>query len=328
MTQVTGEPTPSRNGTSTPVSDGEPRRPRPLTPEEEAQQFRVSQGFYARAWGKFRHDRLSMIAAAGIGIVVLITLLGPIVCEFVLRTAPDTIMRMPDGRVAVLQPPGERFLLGTDDLGRDVLTRLLYAGRISLSIGFLVAFISIVVGTAAGLAAGYFGGWVDDLVNAVIQFVFNIPGLFVLIILSVVFQPDVPLLALIFAFFFWPGTARQVRGVAQSVRNLDYVVAAQSLGASNFRIITRHILPNVSNIIMVVAGFDVGGAILGESALSYLGFGVRVPLSSWGNMLSGSIDLFEKAPWLVYPPGAMIFVTVLCVVLLADGLRDALDPRV
>jgi peptide/nickel transport system permease protein len=235
---------------------------------------------------------------------------------------------MPDGRVAVLQPPGERFLLGTDDLGRDALTRLLYAGRVSLSIGFLVAAIAIFVGTAAGLAAGFYGGWVDDAINAIIQFVVNIPGLFVLIILSVIFQPDVPILALIFAFFFWPGTARQVRGVSQSVRTRDYVVAAQSLGASDLRIMTRHVLPNVANVVMVGAGFDVGGAILGESALSFLGFGVRVPLASWGNMLSGSTDMFEKAPWLVYPPGAMIFLTVLCVVLLADGLRDAFDPRI
>src|SRR5205085_2285327 len=173
----------------------------------------------------------------------------------------------------------DRFLLGTDDLGRDALTRLLYAGRVSLSIGFLVAGIAIFVGTAAGLAAGYFGGWVDDVVNAVIQFVINIPGLFVLIILSVIFQPDVPVLALIFAFFFWPGTARQVRGVSQSVRTRDYVVAAQSLGASHLHVMVRHVLPNVANVIMVGAGFDVGGAILGESALSFLGFGVRVPLS-------------------------------------------------
>jgi peptide/nickel transport system permease protein len=161
-----------------------------------------------------------------------------------------------------------------------------------------------------------------------VQFVFNIPSLFVLIILSVILRPDVLLLSLIFGFFFWPGTARQVRGVALSVRSLDYVVAAESLGASPLRLMLRHILPNVANIVMVVAAFDIAGAILGESALSFLGFGVQVPLSSWGNMLSGSTDLFHRAPWLVYPPGFMIFATVLCVVLLADGLRDAFDPRI
>jgi peptide/nickel transport system permease protein len=231
------------------------------------------------------------------------------------------------GRFALLRPPSPGFWLGTDDLGRDALTRLLYAGRVSLLVGFLVAAISLVLGTATGLIAGFFGGWVDDLVNALVQFVFNIPSLFVLIALSVILRPDPVMLALIFAFFFWPNTARQVRGVAQSVRSLDYVDAARVLGAGNNRIMVRHILPNVANIVLVVAGFDVAAAILGESALSFLGFGVQVPLASWGNMLSGSQDLFRKAPWLVYPPGVMILLTVLCVVLLADGLRDALDPR-
>lgn len=288
----------------------------------------VTLGFYGRAWVKFRRDPVSMAAAAGLAIIVAITLLAPFVAAAILHTTPEEMVRAPDGRFAILQPPGPGYPLGTDDLGRDVLTRLLYAGRVSLSIGFLVAFISIVVGTIAGLAAAYWGGRVDDVVNAIIQFVFNIPGLFVLIMLSVIFRPDVLMLAAIFGFFFWPGTARQVRGVALSVRTRDYVVAAEALGASNVRIMYRHMLPNVANIIMVVAGFDVAGAILGESALSFLGFGVQVPQSSWGNMLSGSMDLFHKAPWLVYPPGAMVFLTVLCVVLLADGLRDALDPRV
>jgi peptide/nickel transport system permease protein len=287
-----------------------------------------SRGFYGRAWTKFRQDTVSVVAAVVLGLIVAISLLTPLITEHLLHTDQATIMRDESGRIAILKSPSARYPLGTDDLGRDVLTRLLYAGRVSLMIGFLVAAISIVVGTTAGLVAGYFGGWVDDLVNALVQFVFNVPSLFVLIILSVILRPDVFLLALTFGFFFWPGTARQVRGVVLSVRSLDYVEAARVLGASNARIMVRHILPNVANIVLVVAGFDVAAAILGESALSFLGFGVQVPLASWGNMLSGSQELFRKAPWLVYPPGAMIFLTVLCVVLLADGLRDALDPRV
>ncbi len=289
---------------------------------------RQSQGIYARAWTKLRRDPVTIAAALLLALIVIVTIFSPVIADVVLQTTPDKQLRAPDGRIAVLQPPGPDYPLGTDDLGRDVLTRLLYAGRVSLTIGFTVAFVSIVVGTFAGMVAGYFGGWIDDVVNAAVQFVFNIPGLFVLILLAVLFRPDVLSLSLIFGFFFWPGTARQVRGVVLSVRTLDYVTAARGLGASNARIMLRHILPNVANIVMVVAGLDVAGAILGESALSFLGFGVQVPLSSWGNMLSGSQDMFRKAPWLVYPPGAMIFATVLCVVLLADGLRDALDPRV
>lgn len=289
---------------------------------------RRSQGIYARAYVKLRRDPVTVVATVILAVIIAVTLLAPVIADSVLQTTPERIMRTPTGRIAVLQPPGPGYLLGTDDLGRDVLTRLLYAGRVSLSIGFLVALVSIVVGTFVGMVAGYFGGWVDDLVNAAVQFVFNIPGLFILILLSVLFRPDVLTLSLIFGFFFWPATARQVRGVVLSVRTLDYVTAARGLGASNARIMLRHILPNVANIVMVVAGLDVAGAILGESALSFLGFGVQVPLASWGNMLSGSQEMFRKAPWLVYPPGVMIFLTVLCVVLLADGLRDAFDPRV
>ena len=272
---------------------------------------------------------MSVVAGIVLLLIVLSALLAPWITETFLGTTPEQMVRDPaTGRFAVQRPPAPGFWLGTDDLGRDALTRLLYAGRVSLLVGFLVAAISLVLGTTAGLVAGFFGGWVDDLVNAMVQFVFNIPALFVLIALSVMLRPDPVTLALIFAFFFWPGTARHVRGVAQSVRSHDYVDAARVLGAGNARIMSRHILPNVANIVLVVAGFDIAAAILGESALSFLGFGVQVPLASWGNMLSGSQDLFRKAPWLVYPPGVMILLTVLCVVLLADGLRDALDPRV
>jgi peptide/nickel transport system permease protein len=288
----------------------------------------LSLGFYGRAWYKLRRDPVTLTAAAVLGVIVLISLLTPVIATQVLHTSPEQMVRTPEGSIAVLKPPGRGFPLGTDDLGRDVLTRLLYAGRVSLTIGFLVALISIVLGTAAGLVAGYFGGWIDDAVNAVVQIVFNLPFLFILIILSVLLRPNVLLLSIIFGLFFWPGTARQVRGVVLSARGLEYVTAAQVLGARNGRVILQHVLPNVANIVMVVAGFAVAAAILTESGLSFLGFGVQVPVASWGNMLSGSQEMFRRAPWLVYPPGIMIFITVLCVVLLADGLRDALDPRV
>ncbi|MEA2638794.1 MAG: peptide/nickel transport system permease protein [Chloroflexota bacterium] len=298
-----------------------------LKPMTDDDLRRPSRGFYARAWRTFRRDPVSLAASAVLGVIVLITLTAPAIAGLVLHSSPEEIMRTPDGRIAILQPPGPGYPLGTDDLGRDVLTRLMFAGQVSLTIGFLVAAISITVGTAAGLAAGYFGGRVDDVVNAMVQFIFNIPGLFVLILLATLLRPNVLVLSLIFGFFFWPGTARQVRGVALGVRALDYVMAARALGGSDLRIIARHLMPNVANVVMVTAGLDVAGAILGESALSFLGFGVQVPLASWGNMLSGSQELFRRAPWLVYPPGLMIFATVLSVVLLADGLRDAFDPR-
>ncbi len=167
----------------------------------------------------------------------------------------------------------------------------------------------------------------DDLVNAFVLVVLNTPTLFLFIVLSVFFQPNVWQLALIFGFFFWPGTARQVRASVLSLRTREFVEAVRVLGAGDRRIMVRHVFPNVASVMLVVAGIDMAAAILAESALSFLGFGVPVPLSSWGNMLSGSMDQFRSAPWLVYPPGAMIFVTVLCVYLVTDGIRDALDPR-
>jgi peptide/nickel transport system permease protein len=288
----------------------------------------TGQSFYGRAWAKLRHDPTTLIAAGVLALIVVISVLAPVITEQFLHTDPNKMVRAPDGRFAILRPPGFPFWLGTDDLGRDAITRLLHAGRVSLLIGFLVMIISLTIGTTFGLVAGYFGGKVDDAVNAIIQVLFNVPSLFLLIILSVTFRPGVVGLAVIFGVLSWGGTARHVRGVVLSARSLDYVSAAQVLGASSGRIITRHILPNVANVVLVVAGFDVAGAILGESALSFLGLGVQVPQASWGNMLSGSQELFRRAPWLVYPPGVMIFATVLCVVLIADGLRDALDPRV
>ncbi len=288
---------------------------------------RPARGFFASSMRRFLRDRLSVAALILFSLIVLITALSPWLAANVLRTTPDAFMRTPQGRIATLQPPGPGYLLGTDELGRDNLTRLLYAGRVSLTIGFLVMFVSIAIGTTLGLAAGYYGGRVDDLVNGLVQFVFNIPALFVLIILSVLFSPTVLTLSLIFGIFFWPATTRQVRGEVLSIKSRDYVLAARVLGARDLRIVVHHILPNVASTVMVVAAFDIAAAILGESALSFLGFGVPVPLASWGNMLSGSQETFRSAPWLVYPPGIMIFLTVLCVFLIADGLRDALDPR-
>jgi peptide/nickel transport system permease protein len=300
----------------------------PLAAEDVPSRRQVSgRGFWSAAWWRFRRDRVSLIALAVLLLIVAVSAAAPVISGYILHTDPAQFMRTPAGRIATLQPPGPNYPLGTDDVGRDVLTRLLYAGQVSLLVGFLVAAVSLGLGAPMGLLGAYFGGWVDDVINAVVQFMLNIPALFVLIVLSIFLTPNVIELALIFGLFFWPGTARQVRAVALSARSRDYVDAARVLGAGNGRIMLRHILPNVASVTIVVAGLDMAAAILAESGLSFLGFGVPVPLSSWGNMLSLSQDMFRSAPWLVYPPGLMIFITVLCVFLVSDGLRDALDPR-
>jgi peptide/nickel transport system permease protein len=268
-----------------------------------------------------------MAALAALVLIGAVSATAPLLAQAVLHSDPARFVRTGSGRIAALQPPGPAYLLGTDELGRDVLTRLLFAGQVSLLIGFEVAVVAVALGAPLGLLAAYHGGWVDDLVNAGVQLVLNLPLLFVLIVLSIFLTPDTWQLAMIFGFFFWPNAARQVRGVALSVRRREYVEAARVLGASDRRVLLRHVAPNVVSVMLVVAGVDMATAILAESSLSFLGFGVPVPLSSWGNMLGLSQDLFRSAPWLVYPPGLMIFCTVLSVFLVSDGLRDAFDPR-
>ena len=279
------------------------------------------------AWDRFRRDRASVAALGMLLLVATLSATAPLLAAGVLHSDPDRFVRTDTGRIATLRAPSPGNLLGTDDLGRDVLARLLYAGRVSLLVGFGVALMSVAIGAPLGLLAAYFGGWFDDSVNALVQVVLNVPLLFVLIVLSVLLAPGALQLALIFGLFLWPSTARQVRGAALSVSRRDYVDAARVLGASHVRVLRQHIAPNVASVVLVMAGIDMATAILAESSLSFLGFGVPVPLASWGNMLSLSQDQFRAAPWLVYPPGVMIFVTVLCVFVVTDGLRDALDPR-
>ncbi len=225
--------------------------------------------------------------------------------------------------------PGECHWLGTDDAGRDVLTRGLYGGRISLRIGFYVAFVSITLGVVLGLISGYYAAtWVDDVINGVIMTLSSIPLLFLLIILAgtyPVFRTPEGL-AILIGMFGWMGVSRLLRGQLFSIREREYILASRAMGASIWRLMFRHMLPNVSSIIIVVAIFDVASAIIAEAGLSFLGVGIGPPNASWGNMMSGSLGSFTKAPWLVVTPGIFIFLTTLAIYLVGDGLRDALDP--
>ena len=217
--------------------------------------------------------------------------------------------------------------LGTDDAGRDVLTRAVYGGRISLRIGVYVALISISLGIVVGLVSGYYAATlIDDVINAIITTINSIPLLFLLIILAAVFRPNAEGLALLLGIFGWTGLSRLIRGQIFSIREREYVVSSRALGASLWRILFRHVMPNVSSIIIVAAIGNVAGAIIAEAGLSYLGVGIGPPNPSWGNMMQGSLGSFNKAPWLVLTPGFFIFLTTLSVFLIGDGLRDALDP--
>jgi peptide/nickel transport system permease protein len=274
------------------------------------------------AWRRLRRDRFSMAALVLFALIGLISLAAPLISAHVFHADPNR------GRLTQkFQSPSRAHWLGTDDFGRDVAARLVHAGRVSLSIGFGATAISLAIGVTLGLLAAYYGRGVDDAVNAVIQVLNNVPGLFLLIMISVLFHPGVGGLTLIFGILGWTGIARLVRFRVLAERRRDYVDAANAIGTHPVRIMFRHILPNVSSILLVLAGTEIFSVILAEASISYLGFGVQIPTASWGNMLSKSFDYFDQAPWLVVAPGVMVVLTVTCLYQLTDGLRDALDPR-
>jgi peptide/nickel transport system permease protein len=204
---------------------------------------------------------------------------------------------------------------------------VLYGARVSLTIGLSAALINLTVGVLLGAVAGFSGGAVDDAVVWLINTLRSVPNLFLLILIGALFRPSPEGLALVIGLIGWPGVARIVRGQMLSSRERDYVLAARAVGATNRRLIARHLVPNVLPITLIILGQDIGAVVLLESALSYLGLGVQPPTASWGNMLSNAQRYLSSGVWLVLAPGWFIFSTVLSLYLIADGVRDALDPR-
>ena len=235
----------------------------------------------------------------------------------------------PDGTTMVTGTNGDRrtYLLGTDQSGRDHFTRLLFGGQVSLKIGFFSALGALTIGVLIGVSAGYFGGVFDDIIVWVITTLDSIPQLFLLLIISAVLAPNETSLILVLVFLGWTTSTRIMRGETFALREREFVVAARAIGASNLRIMFSHIAPNVISVLLIVLSRAIGGLILAESALSFLGFGVKPPTPTWGNMLSGGLDLLRDAPHLVFAPGLLISVVVLCLYVIGDGLRDAFDPH-
>ncbi len=273
----------------------------------------------------FIHIRKDRITLASIGVIILLAVLsaGAPVITGLLGVDPNTTDASESKRLPV---GSEGHLLGTDNLGRDHLARLLYAGQVSLLIGFLSGILSLAVGVSLGILTGFYGGFIDDLVIWIITTLNSIPGLVFLIVISALFSPDPLTLIMVLALLIWTTTARLVRGETLSIRSREYIIGAQALGASDARIMLVHILPNVFSITIVTLAINIGTVILIESALSYLGLGVQPPIATWGNMLSKSQEFFKVAGHLVIFPGVLITVVVLCLYLIGDGLRDAFDP--
>lgn len=218
------------------------------------------------------------------------------------------------------------YLLGTDDLGRDQLIRLLYAGRISLQIGFFAALLSLLIGVSLGVITGFFGGIIDDFVTWLVTTINSIPFFFTILIVAAILSPNERTLILVLGFLGWTGTTRLVRGETLALREREYVISARAVGASSLRIMFIHILPNLISIIVINLAIDIGVLILVEAGLSYLGVGVQPPTPTWGNMLTNSQEFFVKGVHLVFWPGFMIFLIVLCLYIIGDGVRDAFDP--
>jgi peptide/nickel transport system permease protein len=292
-----------------------------LTQDQQGETYR-SESLYTKGMRRLLRDRLTMTALIVIGLLLLIAFTSPLINQYILQIDPNKTEA--SNTLQGYGTPGH--LLGTDELGRDVLARLLVAGRVSLSIGFYGAIASLIIGMVVGLITGYFGGVVDDIVNWVITTLDSIPSLYLLIMIAALLRPTAEALILAIALISWTGVARIIRGQTLSIRNLDYVLSARAMGASAVRIMFAHILPNLISITVIVLARSVGNLMLAEAGLSFLGFGVQPPQATWGNMLSRSQEYIRTAPHLIWPPGFAITTAVLCLYVIGDGIRDAFDP--
>ena len=266
----------------------------------------------------FRRQRLGMVGAALVSLSIIAAVAAPVMAPY----DPDKI-----DPVHVIQSPGTDHWLGTDSLGRDVFSRIMYGARVSLYAGLLVVAVSMVIGTVIGLVAGYSGGIIDAVLMRTMDALLAFPGLLFALAVTAALGPSLTNALIAIAVLSFPGAARIARGETLSLRERDFVLAERVLGASPVRILFRHILPNALAPIIVLASLRVGGAILIETGLSFLRLGVQPPQSSWGSMVNEGTRFLERAPWISIASGGAIFVTVMGANLVGDAVRDTLDPR-
>ncbi|MFN8555930.1 MAG: ABC transporter permease [Dehalococcoidia bacterium] len=261
--------------------------------------------------------------SAGAGVVLTLVCLAAATAPLIAPYGPTEV-----DLLARLKPPSAAHLLGTDEFGRDVLSRALYGARTSLAAGLGATALGICLGVLFGLLSGYAGGWADLAVQRVMDAIMALPPIILLMVLATTLSPSLRNVILAVSVFVMPGASRVVRGAVLAVKEMTFVEAARCTGSSPLRIVLRHILPNVVTPIIVVASITVGGVIIVEASLGFLGLSVRPPTATWGNMLNiGAQSYMEHAPWLALVPGGAIAVTVFSINLLGDGLRDVLDPR-
>lgn len=270
-------------------------------------------------WRRLRRHRLAVVGLVVLSALALICFSAPLWLPF-----ESTLSQV---RTETFAPPAPDAWFGRDEFGRDAFARAVYGGRVSLGIALVSALIASVIGTTLGVGAGYLGGAVDAVIDRVVELFLTLPRLLLLILAASVARPSVVSIVVILALFSWPELARIVRGEFISTRERDFVQAAETLGCSGLRVATRHILPNVMAPIIVTVTLLFATNLTAEAAISFLGLGIQPPTPSWGNMLTNAQNYVISAPFLAIFPGLLILITVLCVNLLGDGLRDALDPK-
>jgi len=269
-------------------------------------------------WVRLKKNKIALSGAIVILVLFFVSILAPIL-------APYNPAQYDSDRI--LHPPSAGHLLGTDDRGRDVFSRLIWGTRISLSVGFVAVFISIFIGVIIGSLAGFYGGKLDFVLMRIVEIFMTIPTFFLILAIIAFLGPNLINIMVVIGLTGWTGIARLVRAEFLSLKERDFTEAARALGISRRRIIFHHLLPNAMAPIFIAATLGVAGAILTESALSFLGMGVQPPVASWGNMLTDGKATIEIAWWLTVFPGLAILITVLAYNLLGEGLRDILDPR-
>jgi peptide/nickel transport system permease protein len=268
---------------------------------------------------RFRAHRPALIGLFVLAVLAVLCAAAPLISPY----DPDRPILLD-----VYEPPSLKHPFGTDDLGRDLATRILYGGRVSLSVGLLAVTVAVSIGTLIGVVAGYYGGWIDSVLMRFVDMMYSFPRLFLLILFGVFFKGmTIGVVVLVLGVLSWMTTSRLVRASFLSLKNREFVEAARAIGARDQRIIFRHILPNALAPIIVAATLGVAAAIIAESTLSFLGLGIQPPTPSWGNMLNHATTDMDKAPWIAFFPGFFIFLAVVSINFIGDGLRDALDPR-
>lgn len=273
-------------------------------------------------WRVFSRNRFAVASAAVMLLIIAAAVFAPVL-------ATHDPARINLSREFIKQSPSAAHFFGTDHLGRDIWSRIIYGGRVSLTVGLLTMIIAVFIGTVYGAVSGYYGGRVDSLLMMLVDIFLSVPTLFLLIVLAVFIKPGYLGIAFIIGLTSWMRVARLVRGEFLRLKEREYVIASRALGFSDSRLIFSHILPNASSLIVVNATLTAATAILAESVLGFLGLGIQPPQFSWGSILSSTQDLIlvKEAPWVVFFPGLAIFVTVLSLNFLGEGLRDALDSR-